>query len=456
MMKRKLLLGLGSLVAVAAPISAVVACGKIQTATDSELETYRRLTSSDSMKFFEEKWDEKVIKTAVDANFNFGTLDADSQRYTSSVANNALLKSAAQFIIKNEIAKDKQFITKIATEMQADQHADDTVLSAAGLVQVFENNKVYFEGDTVPSGMTPITNAGLDLLLNYVKSGFRLQVYKQIIAENYLAKTTLADFKEAFPREGRNLTPLQKMIKEDEFALTDAALSQKLFAEWNITLDADKSKLFVGKSFSIDQLQSQFTVNDQNVATDGTLAKSADNSVLKTRSFFGPEDVIANKFNAFAGFKGFVNVQAAGNKKLAFTPWSFENVVAANTYVWSGALQENDLVRADIKAIPENSTKVDVTIAVGVMPRFISGKLTFTGSDIFGSNAVSSVNDASKKAAIARLLAYKDSSTFTKAANFYRTKVGSREAIVLNVTNDKIKQIFDDANFVYYKERTAE
>lgn len=446
MMKRKLLLGLGSLVAVAAPISSVVACGKIQTATPPELETYRRLTSSDSMKFFEEKWDEKVIKTAVDSNFNFGTLDADSQRYTSSVANNALLKSATQFIIKNEIAKDKQFITKIATQMQADQHADDTTLSAAGLVQVFENNKVYFEGDTPKPGVTPITNAGLDLLLNYVKSGFRLQVYKQIIAENYLAKTTLTDFKEAFPRDGRNLTELQKMIREDEFALTNAALNQKLFAEWNITLDADKSKLFVGKSFNIADLQAQFTVDDQNVAADGTLAKSADNSVLKTRAFFGTEDVITdNKFNFYAGFKGFVNMQAVGNKNLAFTPWSFENVIGSNAFVWSGALQDNDLVRTNIKLIPENSTKVDATIAVGIMPKFVSGKLSFAGTDL-----------ESKKAAIARLLAYKDSSTFTKAANFYRTKVGSRDAIILNVTNDKIRQIFDDANFVYHKERPAE
>lgn len=53
-MKRKLLLSLGSIVAFT-PIVAVVACGKIQEPTSTDLDNYRKLTSSEAVRIFEEK-----------------------------------------------------------------------------------------------------------------------------------------------------------------------------------------------------------------------------------------------------------------------------------------------------------------------------------------------------------------------------------------------------------------
>lgn len=452
-MKRKLLLSLGAIAAFS-PVIAVVACGKISEPTSSRLDEYRKLTSSEATRILEEKWAEQVLKAQGVDIVDWSSADKKTGVFKLDVAN-ARLKSTVQFIIRNEVAADKNYLNKISTSLLADRVAQwgatDPVtvsyLTNEGLAQIYNNQVIDFAATSTAGKRGVVSDAALNILLNYSKSDFRLKVYRQLVTETYLSKTNKDLYTKAFPRNARNMSLVQQDIESDKWALVNEALSQKLFAQWNVTLDKNTSAGFAGvKSAALSNVRDALTSTD---STKGLLAAVVLNSATKIKEH---EELIDNTtYGNLVGWKGWVNVTATGTRKLAFTREELRKMTNASTNVkdtqWEGVLQDDDLATANINLIQDKSDSVNLTYMKGLMPAYnaTDAKFTFKGTEY-----------ESKIEDVARLFAYKNSGLYKTASEFFRTKAEGLTPVVLDVKQSDVKTILQDANFEFIKERTAE
>lgn len=488
-MKRKLLISLGAITALT-PVIAVVACGKITEPTPDQLDLYRKLTSSEVQRLFEEKWDEKVIaekvpgilpvknasnvvtegtKQIVDEN---GVYKATGL-FKLTVDNNPELKEVVYYILRNEIAKDGQYLFKIATQFLGDrvkmwkdaQGADDNhknnnwdlsdgkqvtreYLVANGLSQ-------FYNYGNLPKDA--LTNDAMNMLLNYSKSDFRVKVYRQLVAESYL-NVSKTDYSKAFLRNSRNFTTIQQAIKEDEFVVTNETLSQKLFAQWNIKLEKNESLGYLFKSTkALADVRASFTKGG-DLATSA--AKSLSNTVEHEVTVAGTDFILPNAtYSPLIGWKGF-STQAAVDKSKTLS-FALDDLKKITTKAqWEGVVQNNELVvdGKDIKYIDTDNQKdsVDMTYQVGILPIFVDNKFTLLG------DATHANFSADQLKQIKRLLAYKNDTLYKTASEYYRTEIKddkgtvTKKAIILDITQKDIKKILEDANFEFIKPRTAE
>lgn len=491
-MNKKLIFSIGSLVTIAAPIAAVVSCGKITVASDKELDNYRKFSTAESLRLFEEQWQEQTMETLKADGVNFGywdiTIGKDSNgnddisknkweykagardangQYTLDVTKSKRLKDVAQFIIKQEIAKNKSFLNTFATQLLGDKVSQWYTETNNGKIQesvntpYLQNNgmaKVYEIKDNAPQVVfgtnadgTEVTDDAINLMLNYPKSDFRYKVYAQIISEEYLLHTNLNEYKIAFPGDANNISLIQRDIDESAFVLINEELSQKLFAKWSIELKGTDANSFIGKEYSYADA---LTAMKENGATVGELAHVLTWSAKRSRAF---DELlpVADKYNEITGWKGIEAQGPIGTKRLSFTRDELHEVTA-NTE-WEGFVQDENLITSSntvdkIKAVPDGKTDGAITFIKGLMPVYENNKF---------------VNKFDAKL-IARLLAYKDSSKYSKAAEFFRTEVKGRvaddnttdasKAIYLKLTDNAqpIKSILENKGFNFIKARDAE
>lgn len=494
-MKRKLLLGLGSLAAFA-PVVAVVACGKIANPDSTQLDYYRRLTSTQTSNILEEKWIEKVMQdkqytdlggvsalpakgsvTAVDGVINADGVYVKTGLYKLDVANNAKLKEAAYFILRNEIAKDKQYLTKLSTSLLSGnvktwadwdnkdgKSANATYLAKIGLNKMYEYGNLPIAGpsDITASGIEfnnsiGLSNEAYNILLNFNMNDFRLKVYKQLISEAYLGASK-EQYTKAFVANGRNLTQIQTAIKEDEFVFTNEVLAQKLFAQWNITLDKEASAGFYSKAqVNISAVKTAFQSGGdlytkanfsakQSFAREYVLGTANGGEGAATERF-----LINNSYDNMIGWKSYVNQSSQGSKTLSFTFDELKKVTSLST--WEGIIQNDDLISSGIKYVDRDNKQdsVNITFARGFMPTYKSDKFTMTDWD------------QNQRDEMKRLLAYKSSGLYKTASEYFRTEVKdendtvTKEAIYLDTTDNKdIDSILKGLNFEFNQKRTAE
>lgn len=458
--KRKLLISLGGISAFS-PIVAVVACGKIAEPSKDDQEAYAKLTSSQALRVLEEEWAEKALiqakvfsladlgdrgdahETDATKKTIFHTLDVNKTEL-------ARVKETAQYIIRQEIAKDKTYLNKLAINLLSDASTtkwgttdpiDRDYLKDQGLATLYNYGKVEFSD---AKAANKVSNEALNLLLNYTKSDFRLKVYKQLVAEAYLSLDK-AEYQKAFPRAVRGLTIRQNKIEDANFVLIDQMLSQKLFAQWNIKLDDTKSKKFIGKTYATSALVKTAMTGSGELAA---AAKKSEQKILEQ------EVMLDSNYTNVVGWKGISTMAAKGQGALSFTDEALE--LASTDAAWEGALLKDDIVTAsapatDIKAIPDTTTgtvitTVDVTYVKGLMPVYVNNKYTL-GAWLS--------TEANKKELI-RTLAYKNiDSLYKQATDYFRTKEAADVYLPLD-KNSKFYSILKDANFVYVDERTAE
>lgn len=463
--KRKLLISLGGISAFS-PIVAVVACGKIAEPSKEDQEAYAKLTSTQALRVLEEEWAEKALiqaKVFTEADLgDRGASDTDATKktlfHTLDVTKAGLVrvKETAQYIIRQEIAKDKTYLNKLAINLLSDasatqwdatnaKHAplDRDYLNKHGLAALYNYGEVKFTSDANGEA-GKVSDIALNLLLNYTKSDFRLKVYKQLVAEAYLSLDK-ASYQKAFPRAVRGLTIRQNKIEDANFVLIDQMLSQKLFAQWNIKLDDTKSKKFIGKTYATSALVKAAMTGSGELAA---AAKKSEQKILEQ------EVMLDSNYTNVVGWKGISTMAAKGQGALSFTDEALE--LAANDAAWEGALLKDDIVTAsataaDIKAIPDTTTgtvitTVDVTYVKGLMPVYVNNKYTLGDWLKAGAN----------KKELIRTLAYKNiDSLYKQATDYFRTKEAADVYLPLD-KNSKFYSILKDANFVYVDERTAE
>lgn len=473
-MNKKLLLSLGSIAAVS-PIVAVVACGSIKEPSSQELDAYRKLTSTEAQRVLEEQWAQKVVTSGNTDFFKSQTLDDKSGQYKLSVSHTAAdenkdrLRDVAQFIIKEELAKDANFLFSFGSSLQGsrikwDNAANVNVDKELGVKELnllgfkrfdsngwdatnhkYINGLAFTNDNTVVEGK--VSNEAIDLMLNYSKSDFRLKVYKQLVSEDYLLNTSKDEFQKAFVAQGKGLTLIQQDIEDEHYVLVNAALSQKLFATWSISLDATKSAGLVGNTVAdLAAFKAQFNPATANSAA-AQVKESEKRNVINT----AVEKLAVTGNEAMVGWKGFASQSAVGTKALAFTRDSLRKIDALTK--WNGAIHydsngtADDLTTTNIALSKNNSSTVDINYVEGIMPIYadVNGtkKFTFAGTNL-------------DTKLVARLLAYKDSTIYATATDFYRTKFEGHDAILIKFPTQKVDDIYKNAGFKFRNQRDTE
>lgn len=455
-MNKKWLISLGAIAAVT-PVIAVVACGKIQEPSSTDLDNYRKFTSAEATRILEEQWNEKVLFSV--GHIQFGNRDQTNGQYKIDLTQTAFasLKESAMFVVKQQLIADPLYLSKLASKMLGDNVtqwnktdlADKAYFDKIGMTNIFNNQVVNFTDATPTTGSAPastVTTEAINLLMNYLKDDFRLKVYKQATSELFL-KTNKDAYTKAFTSENRNLSLIQQAIKADDFVLINEMLSQKLFATWNVTLDENTSRSFIGKKYTnVAAIQTAF-------GKTGDFTSAVKSSQTNVKENF--PNLIADgtvKYSEFVGWKGFATqaVVSTSDKQSIFN-YTIESLKAVtDAKQWEGVIQEKTIVKVDdtsteIKAIPEEQKVVNQTYLIGLMPIYQNNEFQLDAS-----------YTGVKKDELIRLLAYKNQAIYSKASQFYRTKVETREPILVVIPQQALKDIYTNQGFEFIKERKAE
>lgn len=461
---KKLLLSLGTVVSVTAPVVGVIACSvKTNTPTKTNLELNNYVRSSKFINQLETVWQHNLLKGELKHTFDFSETDGTAANLTDGLkvmdinkGDNSLLKEALKYTLIFNTNKDSSYIRKLGQRilsLNSNVKSDD--LYKEGLLTDYHNGSLAFASTGTGTHGKKITDKALNLLFNTKVLDIRNSVYKEIIIQDYL-KESKEDWAKAFKRESENLTNSEKMIDNANFLLIRELLNKRYFAKWEINLD-DNTGNYYGHTPAAHE--ADMFAEMTTTGTVGQLASLLPRSEAMAHInpavlSFGAADATITPLGAFKG----ITSMPRGSKTFSFDYDELRKAKTSN--YWSGFVQDNQLVHDDIKYTDEKTpNKVKVTYVKGIMPYLYESTGTNDPmKDLDQKLILGKTGDYlyDNKDKIVEFIAVQDKSLYNQAMAYYTTKRGTKNANILKITNEEVRVILDEAGVKFIKERDAE
>ena len=459
---KKFLLTLGSITTIAAPIAAVVSCG-VETTTKEQRELHAALNEGKTYDAVKERWQEKVLKANY-ANFDpskyYGTYapdpaDTTKQKFTpADIADNKDIQDTFEKLLVEQSAHDHRYLYKTGNKILNDkdfmpgattQEKKDALVHW-GLLKTYTPN-----GD-----ISSVTAEAKKYILEH-ESGIRRDVYQKTIAMLYLEKATKEEIEFAVLPATHEFTDKQKMIHSTEFALVNEALSQNLFAKWNISVKHDdaffgpEAKKFI--NHADDATMTDADAHFIDAAASGSTADPLfDLMKYSAKIKKLPAGILPTTFNTNLSFyqgistlsdiPGTPHTGADAEKKTAD-----ELKLITDKNKWDGYLYDKKIIRDNIPYFSKD-THVDISFnkVKGLMPVYKAGTgLTFEGTDF----EVSGTDKTNMRYLLFQLA--KKSSVYTNAVKYFTKR--ETNPILLEITSDDLRQKAIERGFTFIKEK---
>ncbi len=421
---KKLLLSLGSITAVVAPVASVVACGTTTGYTDAENKLLATVKSSDASKHAEVLWQTKLIN--------------DGFKWDAATAKAKGIE-AFKYFIENQLMSDPTFLTTLTGQVKVKDQNDSKLIIAIG------GDKTYITKKWSTSNITPVAiSAAYDLLTSnkYESVGIKMKINKMLITNEFL-KLDRTVWSAAFDDDAKTLSPIESALKGGTtpwWVLSKDLVNKHLSYQWGISLDDIDSNAFVGH-VDFDKAGADAQLVDAT-GLMGSFAKYTKKKALSSTLTMGGNPTVQTEI----GYKGKA-VVAEGKGKLDFTLSGLRG--RTDFADWNGYLQKEDLVTDEIKAIQDRATVATLTKAIVVMPIADGNDLTYK----FG--------DASQKFDPIILgfdLFNLDNGIYTKAITFFTEDIKDKNdkvihtGIKLEIANKAIAKIWIDNGLKFIKD----
>ena len=453
---KKFLLTLGSITSIAAPVVAVVSCG-VEETTKEQRQLHNGLNQGQTYDAIKERWQEMVLKSNY-ANYDpskfYGTYDANHVFTAADVADNKDIQDTFEKLLieqtshdhrylyktGNKILNDKDFMPGATTDQKKQKLVD------WGLLKTYTPN-----GD-----ISSVKPEAKKYIIEH-EGGIRRDVYQKAIAMLYLEKATKAKVENAVLPATHELTDKQKMINPTEFALVNEALSQNLFAKWNISVKHDdafngpEAKKFINHADDATIADADKHFIDA-AAAGGTADPLFDIMKYSTKEKRLPAGLMPSTFKTNLSFYGGMSsltdipgtphTGADAEKKTAD-----ELKLITSKDSWDGYLYDKKIIRDNIPYFSKD-THVDISFnkVKGLMPVYKTGTgLTFEGTDF----EVSGTNKANMRCLLFQLA--KKTSVYSNAVKYFTKR--ETNPILLELLSDDVRQKAIERGFTFIKEK---
>ena len=452
---KKFLLTLGSITSIAAPVVAVVSCG-VEETTQEQRQLHNGLNQGQTYDAIKERWQEMVLKANY-ANYDpskfYGTYDANHVFTAADVADNKDIQDTFEKLLIEQTAQDHRYLYKTGNKILNDKDFMPTATTAQKKQKLIDWGllKTY-----TPNGdISSVTAEAKKYIIEH-EAGIRRDVYQKAIAMLYLEKATKEEIEFAVLPATHEFTDKQKMINSTEFALVNEALSQNLFAKWNISVKHD------------DAFNGPEAKKFINHADDATLT-DADKHFLKvtgggiqdplyelmkysTKEKKLPAGILPTTFNTNFSFYGGISsltdipgtphTGADAEKKTAD-----ELKLITDKNKWDGYLYDKKIIRDNIPYFSKD-THVDISFnrVKGLMPVYKAGTgLTFEGTDF----EVTGTDKTNMRYLLFQLA--KKNSVYTNAVKYFTKR--ETNPILLELLSDDVRQKAIERGFTFIKEK---
>ena len=417
MTKKNTLIMLGSIAAVSVPMVAVVSCGT-NTPSKVTVDNKYLLESQDTMDRVQLEYWKEVMTNPKGLGMTVNLND---------LLNTTEIKESFDFVIRQHVMQDKQYLQNVAGSMMTTQAMQDEAKKASKTPYELANSWKLLElrenGDLTT---TPI-DADAKKFIMQNNNSIKSEVIKHAIATKYLLTAMTKDvYKETFMESDDTFTEVQKLINPSDFNLVNEGIKQHLFASWTVSLDSAASSQYIGVTTTsgaeadIDTL----ITGSGKFATD-TKYSTKNKKLLDGLLVNSHKDVVGfDGIKAISGSRGVMKMDKDGLKAAT---------TAAN---WSGYLVDGVLTQSSIPYFKKGENQVSVNKVIGLMPVWDGTKLIYK-------------EDVITKKNLAMLLSMSNS-VYSNAEKYFTTR--KADAIKLKISSPELKEVAINHGFTFIEE----
>ena len=427
--RKKLMLSLGSITAVVAPVATVVSCG-IEEPTREDIKNKFLLESQAVMDRVQEQWWSEVLTEQTGAT---SPLDATKLFDVQEV------KDAFDFIIRGHVTHDKKFLITLTSSLMStsamQQKATAAGKSVYQLAQSWNLLEYRVNGDMTNNPLSPDAK---EFIFKNSRT-IRHETLKMTISYLFLNnKMTKDDWMNVYDKKATDLSDIQKTIDADDFLLINEAIDQHLFAQWNVNLTKAETLSFIG--VTPDKLP--------KADVDTKIKKGGDvYNAIKAYSSKNTNLLNGLMPGSYADFPAFAGIASKKGKR-GIMNLDFSGLKLATTKdKWDGYMKNDDIVSTDIPYFPDKSNLVKFNKVVGLMPIYKSNKFTFDTTDY---------GNAAGRKQLAMLLSRK-TSVYSMAEKYFTTRklphhTPPLSPLLLEIKSEILKQIAIEHGFEFIKQ----